>query len=393
MAEQVTFQLRRGESTGLDGWTAVNPTLSAGEPGFELDTDTLKIGNGITRWNNLNILKFGDNVAIGNKAGKTNQGNESVAIGFEAGQNNQGYSSFNDGNPDGLTGYAVAIGYQAGKTKQYERCVAIGNQSGSVNQGFESVAIGDQAGNINQGEASIAIGVGSGENYQGARCVAIGGGAGFTGQAVGSIAIGNQAGDAGQKNYGVAIGYEAGENVQGEYSIAIGYQSGILNQGDNSIAIGRQAATNSSTNNTIILNATGSALNSMPTLGNALYVAPIRNDNSASVGPTYGQLWYNRSSKEIVYETTGLSGTIITGSILPSQDGVFNLGSPTQRFQTVYATTASISTQTLNMTVPGYTGIGYTGDVIIHGQLILGMTGSAGQLVNSSSILSLRKSI
>ena len=31
----------------------VNPTLAEGEPGFELDTGKLKIGNGTTAWNDL----------------------------------------------------------------------------------------------------------------------------------------------------------------------------------------------------------------------------------------------------------------------------------------------------------------------------------------------------
>jgi hypothetical protein len=44
------FQIRRGNSLN---WTQKNPILLAGEPGFELDTNLLKIGNGVSRWSEL----------------------------------------------------------------------------------------------------------------------------------------------------------------------------------------------------------------------------------------------------------------------------------------------------------------------------------------------------
>ena len=47
---KTTFQLKRGLA---ERWVAVNPILQPGEPGFELDTNKLKIGDGITPWNDL----------------------------------------------------------------------------------------------------------------------------------------------------------------------------------------------------------------------------------------------------------------------------------------------------------------------------------------------------
>ena len=47
---QVKFQLRRDLAAN---WTYANPLLQIGEPGFELDTNQLKIGDGIHRWNDL----------------------------------------------------------------------------------------------------------------------------------------------------------------------------------------------------------------------------------------------------------------------------------------------------------------------------------------------------
>jgi hypothetical protein len=163
MTEQVTFQLRRGLSTGATGWTEVNPTLSAGEPGFELDTTTLKIGNGTTSWNNSENLRFGTEVAIGNQAGQTGQTQNSIAIGNRAGQTDQGISKA------GLAGFSIAIGIAAGNSLQGEQSIAIGRRAAEDNQGQQSIAIGTYAGYRNQGAYSIAIGslAGNIDNYVG----------------------------------------------------------------------------------------------------------------------------------------------------------------------------------------------------------------------------------
>lgn len=47
---RTTFQLKRGTS---EKWIELNLVLAAGEPGFEIDTGRLKIGNGQTPWINL----------------------------------------------------------------------------------------------------------------------------------------------------------------------------------------------------------------------------------------------------------------------------------------------------------------------------------------------------
>lgn len=45
-----TLQLKRGTASR---WKELNPTLAAGEPGFVLDENKLKIGDGSTAWNDL----------------------------------------------------------------------------------------------------------------------------------------------------------------------------------------------------------------------------------------------------------------------------------------------------------------------------------------------------
>jgi hypothetical protein len=45
--------LKRGTSAR---WAEVNPILKQGEPGFEIDTGNLKIGNGVDAWDNLSYI-------------------------------------------------------------------------------------------------------------------------------------------------------------------------------------------------------------------------------------------------------------------------------------------------------------------------------------------------
>jgi len=57
---KATILLHRGLAAT---WARNNPTLAYGEPGFEKDTNRLKIGDGITEWNLLpyldeNLAKF-----------------------------------------------------------------------------------------------------------------------------------------------------------------------------------------------------------------------------------------------------------------------------------------------------------------------------------------------
>ena len=47
---KTTFQVKRGTAAR---WEELNPILNPGEPGFEMDTFKLKIGNGSTPWKEL----------------------------------------------------------------------------------------------------------------------------------------------------------------------------------------------------------------------------------------------------------------------------------------------------------------------------------------------------
>ncbi len=57
MAVVTQIQTRRGTAAQ---WTSANPTLAAGEWGYETDTGKVKIGNGSTAWNSLGYTGAGD---------------------------------------------------------------------------------------------------------------------------------------------------------------------------------------------------------------------------------------------------------------------------------------------------------------------------------------------
>ena len=56
------IQFKRGTS---ERWKEINPILESGEPGFEYTTNKLKIGDGVTPWNELPYLNE-DNIVNAN---------------------------------------------------------------------------------------------------------------------------------------------------------------------------------------------------------------------------------------------------------------------------------------------------------------------------------------
>lgn len=63
-----TIKLRRGPAAE---WVLDNPVLEAGEPGYEIDTGKLKIGDGVQAWNDLAYLAGAGSVGPQGPAGPT----------------------------------------------------------------------------------------------------------------------------------------------------------------------------------------------------------------------------------------------------------------------------------------------------------------------------------
>jgi hypothetical protein len=291
------IQFRRDTSAN---WSNSNPTLSQGEPGFDLDRGLIKVGNGTDTWANLAFQGTGVTgngaVAIGNNAGDSCQGTEAVAIGEQAGQCCQEQ-------------YAIAIGREAGECCQGEYSVAIGYRAGNCDQGQGpwstgyAVAIGAYAAECCQQYYAIAIGYEAGRNCQEFSAVAVGRNAGRCCQNNGAVAVGKQAGQSCQGQGAVSIGNMSGRYCQGSYSVAVGYQAAYgdcCSQGSYSVAIGYQAGYCNQSSYSIIINADDTDLNSC---NSGFFVNPIRELNGCcginDSGKELRSVFYDPDTKEV----------------------------------------------------------------------------------------------
>ena len=268
-----------------------------------------------------------DAIAIGTRAGTTNQGNNAIAMGNRAGYTNQGNDSIAiGGSPNNSVGgagysnqgsYAVAIGAQAAETDQQSGAVAVGNLAGQTSQGYHAVAMGPGAGQSNQQQNAVAIGSGAGNNAQQLTSIAIGEDAGSQTQGYSAIALGRWAGDQYQGQKAIAIGRLAGRYNQGGWAVAIGHHAGqgvfdTSSQGTNAIAIGAHAAEYSQHDNSIVIQATanGNGTGINPDQA-GLFIDPIRNVNAGSQ-----YVIYNSDTKEVTYNATNIeiSGNTISAT-------------------------------------------------------------------------------
>ena len=230
-------------------------------------------------------------IALGQNAAGNVQGTGAIAIGVGA----AGSATTSQGAD------AIAIGTNAGgalNQAQGDAAIAIGKNAGGAGYGTDgqkqwSVAIGNEAGTSNQEAFSVAVGAYAGRYNQGQYSTALGQAAGLQSQGNGAVAIG-----------------QAGYESQGQYAVAIGSGAGDTNQGINSIAIGYQAGTNNQTANSIILNASGSALETSGVAG--LFINPVRNNLTSNANP----IFFNTSTKELTYANTiSLPGNVSGGNI------------------------------------------------------------------------------
>ncbi len=274
--------------------------------------DTIAIGRrsgSISQGSNsvaIGVLSGDDNkgsnsISIGHSAGRTTQGSNAIALGINSGLTNQGSNSISIGNQAGETSQnirSISIGNQAGQTSQNRDCVAIGRSAGKTTQNLESVAIGLETAETNQAGYSVCIGKRAGRTNASQRTIYIGENSGLTNSQPYAIGIGAISAQNNQGENAIAIGRVAGQTNQGGGSIAIGYLSGLTNQGSNSISIGARAGFFEQHNNSIVLNATGGTLNTGSS--NAFFVAPMRGVD-LGLGLEVGTVYYDNNTKELQY--------------------------------------------------------------------------------------------
>jgi hypothetical protein len=197
--------------------------------------------------------------------------------------------------------------------------VALGYKAGNTNQSMQSVAIGYEAGQSALGSNSVAIGSYAGQGGDPGQSVLIGYQAGSTGCGPNVVCIGTNAGEFGAGNSSINIGQNAGSVTSASGSINIGAFAGNLGAGINAINIGANAAQIDSANYSIVLNAGSGTVNST---NSGLYVNPVRvvNDPGALYLVAYNtgtsELTASTQTFGATYQTVYAPSTLATYTIL-----------------------------------------------------------------------------
>lgn len=149
----IRAQFRRGTQAE---WAAANPTLLAGEPGYETDTGRFKVGDGTTAWNSISYSSGvqgpqGPQGAAGDPGPQGYQGPQGQQ-GFQGSQGNQGYQGHQGGigpqgyqgpqgeqGPQGPQGSGTAAdtvdGFHATQTPTAS-CCSVATAAGVLNNGW-----------------------------------------------------------------------------------------------------------------------------------------------------------------------------------------------------------------------------------------------------------------
>jgi len=229
-------------------------TTPVGGGGSQTLQQTCDFGNTTTTDINLtsatSSINYSANIIINGVAGLFG----AVQIGQDPVLQPLGADSTNVGKKAGINGHSGV------------RAVNIGFSAGENNCGSRSVNIGDEAGENNSGFGSVNIGTRAGDNGTGVGCIAIGGAAGLTAMTAGSV----------------AIGYLTAPTI-----------------GDAAVALGTLAGKDQMDDNSIVINATGSGLDT--TVANSCVIDPIRTvesaENSEDIlhrNPTTKELYMDR---------------------------------------------------------------------------------------------------
>ncbi len=172
--------------------------------------------------------------------------------------------------------------------------VRVGTWTGGTTIGDESVNIGESAGE-NNGIRSVAIGYRAGVGGAN-RAVSVGEQAGETGSGNSAISVGVEAGTLNLGDRGIAIGNRAlAENANAE-SIGIGRNAGAVGAGSFSVAIGSNAGSTQLDDNSIILNATGTSVNT--TAASQFIVDPIHTNTDQKIVTDRNVCW-NSTTKQV----------------------------------------------------------------------------------------------
>jgi hypothetical protein len=202
------------------------------------DGSYITVSNGTTVYQ-LNNNSNGFSLALGNKAGQQNQGQNAIAIGNFAGQINQSANSIVL-NASGSVINPCMQGFYVAPIAQYT--ASSSTTFGLLAYGTDNQVV--QFGSMTQ--SNVILGYGAGLNNTGGANTLIGFQAGYSNTTgLQNTFIGHQAGFNNQNNFNTFIGTQAGFNNQSIYNIFIGTQTGYNNiSGTSNTIIGHQAGYN-----------------------------------------------------------------------------------------------------------------------------------------------------
>ena len=357
------IQLRR--DTAAD-WTSNNPTLAAGEFGWESDTNRFKIGTGSAAWNSLEyadtLKSLGDMSITGSTLSAPSNGDLTLTT--------SGSGKVNISN-------AYTLPSSDGSANQ----VLQTNGSGVLS--FGSVSVGDFSFNgstmSSPSNADITL--------------SPGGTGGVVASALRISGTTISSDDSSTVNINDGLNVDGTANVEGALTTntSLGLASGatvtaILDEddlsSDSSTALATQQSIKAYVDNEVANVSVGDLTFTGSTIG----------------APSNADLTLTSSNGNVVIEGIRVAGTTIStedsspgieisGNLIPSQDGVFQLGSSSRRWQTLFvaAETIDLGGAVISSDTTGSLTISATGATLPSGSKVVDQTIVLGGKTNKTT--------
>ena len=343
------IQLRR--DTAAD-WTSNNPTMAAGEFGWESDTNRFKIGDGSNAWNSLayadTLKTLGDIAVTGSTISAPSNGDLTLTT--------SGSGKINISN-------AYTLPSSDGSANQ----VLQTNGAGVLS--FGTVSVGDFT--------FVGSTISSPSNAD--ITLSPGGTGGVVASALRISGTTISADDSATININDGLNVDGTANVEGALTTntSLGLASGatvtsILDE-DN---LGSDSATALATQQSIKAYVDNEIAN--------VSVGDLTFTGSTIAAPSNADLTLNSSNGNVVIEGIRVAGTTIStedsspgveiaGNLIPSQDGVFQLGSSSRRWQTLFvaAETIDLGGATISSDGSGSLTIAATGATLPSGSKVV----------------------
>ncbi len=387
MAVQTKIQVRRDTAAN---WTSTNPTLAAGEVGFETDTLKLKVGNGSTAWTSL---KYSQDASLLN-------GNASITTLTTTGDINTAgklsvtASSGDEGGEIFLSNAVTNTSITNGVTIDvYQNKLRFFEQGGTARGYYIDITAGGGGASTNLVGGSTAF---NGGTITNALVVSNTGGVNTSGQFITTIATGTapfvvssttQVANLNSATSGISVNIGAGA------AGSLPYQSAA-----NTTTFLARTATN---NSTLLFNSsTNAPYWTQPTLSNTYYAATtsaqlagtISDETGSgslvfSTNPSLDGMTLNAGTSLIVEDADSVVGRVIgSGNVLYIQAGADSTDGTGHIFVGRYANSNPVANITLNGTTTNVaTNLVVGGTANIAGQITSTLANGTAPFVVTST--------